>query len=112
MMKQYERLYTFNQQWHLSKIAVERHKQLGSISFIFEIELDAKKFALRFLNPTDIDSLMEAFETDTIYISREMDTQREFGTIRLEFLGETYVELWCDDVQEVTGVIKQNETLF
>jgi len=49
---------------------------------------------------------------DHIVIKREIGGQKEYGTIKVEFLEECWQEVWCDsgqrDKQNITSPINLN----
>ncbi|WP_413665367.1 hypothetical protein ACG1BZ_09320 [Microbulbifer sp. CNSA002] len=96
-----KKLYEFGPNWEATRIAIERKGHERILSFSVEFEKEGEVVELEFLGPKDIDSLPELIDVEHVIVLQEINSQRELGTIKLEFLGECWQEIWCDSVSKV-----------
>jgi hypothetical protein len=96
-----EKLYEFGPVWEATKVVIERKGHEKILSFSVKFEKDGEVVELEFSGPKDIDSLPELIDVEHVIVSKEINSQREFGTIKVEFLGECWQEVWCDSVSQV-----------
>jgi hypothetical protein len=97
-----EKLYEFGSTWEATRIVIERKGQERILSFSVRFEQGDTAIELEFSGPKDIDSLPELIDVEHVVVSRELNSQREFGTIKVDFLGECWQEVWCDSVAEIS----------
>lgn len=101
-MGELEKLYEF---WDVTvtRLLIDRTGTDGAISLEVTFSADQQLITLKFDRPDDIDSVSELLDIEHVVISKEKDSQREYGTIKLAFgnLGDGWHELWCDSVQEI-----------
>ncbi|EGU30855.1 hypothetical protein VIBRN418_16251 [Vibrio sp. N418] len=80
---------------------------IGNLTAVRTEEQGVLKLSLRSNNQTvelygfeDLaDSVSDLLSSDRITISQELNTYKEFGTIRIEcWVNESYSEYWCDRV--------------
>ncbi len=96
-----DKLYEYGPGWEAIRVVVERKGVDKALSFSIKFEKGNVTEELEFFGPKDIGSIPELIDIEHIVVSREKDSQREFGTIKVEFLGEYCQEVWCDSVKKV-----------
>ncbi|NAZ48242.1 hypothetical protein GL178_18950 [Vibrio toranzoniae] len=78
---------------------------IGNLTAVRTEEQGVIKLSLRSSNQTvelygfeDLaDSVSDLLSSDRINISQELNTYKEFGTVRIEcWVNESYSEYWCD----------------
>ncbi|WP_250464944.1 hypothetical protein [Microbulbifer litoralis] len=99
-----ETLFEFGPDWGVIGIAIERKIPERTLSFSVRFEKGGQIVELEFTGPNDTDSLPELIDVDRVIVSKEVSSQREFGTVKVEFHGEDWQEVWCDHVREVGQV--------
>ena len=92
-------LYDFGTEWEVNKICIERTGPNRAISFSITFEQENVSKTLFFSNPDDPENIIELIDVERVLVSKDSNTQKEFGSIHVEFLGECYSELWCDTVE-------------
>jgi len=96
-----EKLYEFGPRWEATRLIIERKGYDKILSFSVKFEKDGEVVELEFIGPKDIDSLPELIDVEHVIVSKEIGSQKEFSTVKIEFLGECWQEVWCDSVVKV-----------
>ncbi|MBU2709274.1 hypothetical protein KCM76_24980 [Zooshikella marina] len=96
-----EKLYEYGSDWEVIRVVIERKGLDKVLSFALKFEKGNVTEELEFLGPKNIESIPELIDMEHIVVSREKDSQKEYGTIKVEFFGECWQEVWCDSVNKV-----------
>ena len=92
-MSEFEKLFEFNSTWEATKIVVDRTGYDGALSFSVTFEKGDEKRELKFERPNEVDNIIELIDVENVIVSKELNSQRDYGTIRVEFLGEVWSEV-------------------
>lgn len=97
-----EIIYEFGSAWEVTRVAIERKGYEKILSFTVRFEKGEEVVELEFLGPKDIETLPELIDMEHVVVKQEIGAQKEFGTIKVEFLEECWQEVWCDSVSEIS----------
>ena len=99
-MSEYKKLYEFGPDWEATRILIDRTGPNRALSFSVKFEKNGESVELKFDRPNEVDNIVELIDVEHVVVSKELGSQREYGTIRVEFLGDCWSEVFCDSVYE------------
>ncbi|OED71326.1 hypothetical protein A143_17120 [Vibrio splendidus ZS-139] len=93
-------IFEFKSPWFISDLNISRVSEDDSVKLWFQVEFgdDCKSINLQGLN--DLDVVSELLQSERVIVSIEKNSQREFGTVRIECWADgCYSEFWCDHAE-------------
>lgn len=101
-MSNYNEILSFPDPWYVSDISASREFAGGPLTLRVKCTDDTEVKSFVLVRPDDEDCVNGLLDAERISITKEVDSQREYGTIRVECFGESYAEFWCDKLDEIT----------
>ncbi|WP_226648549.1 hypothetical protein [Microbulbifer variabilis] len=100
-MSQEQKLYEFGAGWVVTRVSIERKGGEGPLSFSVQTESENKKVNLYFEAPKSIDNLSRLMDVEHLIVSKDTDSQKEYGNVKIDYLDEGWGEIWCDSVHQI-----------
>lgn len=98
-MTDYKEIYSFTDSWYVKHISIGREFPGGPLTADITFTNDDEEEHVRLIRPDDGDIVTALLDAERIVISKELGSQREFGSYRVECFSESYSEYWCDSVE-------------
>jgi hypothetical protein len=93
-------IFEFKTPWFISDLSTSRLSETATVTLWFQIEYgdDSKSINLYGLN--DLDIVSDLLQSERVIVSKEENSQKEFGTFKVEcWVDGCYSEYWCDRVE-------------
>ncbi|OCQ23749.1 hypothetical protein A7985_07360 [Pseudoalteromonas luteoviolacea] len=92
----YQVLFEFEQPWFVSDLTFRRGSAEDDFKLGFQVKYDDECKSIEIEGFNDLDLISNLLQSEKVVISRELNTQREFGTICIECWEDgSYSEFWC-----------------
>ncbi|WP_289132829.1 hypothetical protein [uncultured Spongiibacter sp.] len=95
-MSQFKELFSVSDPWYVKSIMLARDFCGGQLSLELSLSDDSSAQGVRLERLRDEDVVPALLSADQITISEEIGSQCEYGKVRVECFGESYLEFWCD----------------
>ena len=102
-MSEFKKLYEWARPGFIKELTISRERDQGIalVNVLVASRNSTHRFSLSGLN--DFDALPRILESERVVISRELNCQREFGSVQVEcYDDDCYSEYWCDSYNEST----------
>lgn len=96
-----ETIYQFEKPWTVISLALNQDESKSNRALEIVLAKEEERIKLRLEAPDEIDSIGELMDADTIWIEKEKNSQKEFGTIRLEAISEYTTTIHFDSIREI-----------
>ena len=99
-MSNYQVLFEFERPWFVSNLVTSRDSAKGDLKLWFQVDCDSECKSIEIESIDDLDFISNLLQSEKVIISEELNTQRDFGTIRIEcWIDGSYSEFWCSKVE-------------
>jgi hypothetical protein len=98
-MSAYKEIYAFPDTWYVRRVVVDRECDGCALTLEITITDEKSEEVVRLIHLQDEDVVSCLLEAERLVISKEIDSQREFGTVKVQCFSETYSEFLCDSVE-------------
>ena len=96
-MEDFEKILEVKHPRYISQLRISRERDQGIATITIEISNNETMEILKLFGLNDFDSIPSMLDAERVLISKEIGSQRQFGTIRVEcFDDDSYCEYWCD----------------
>jgi len=99
-VSEYNTLYEFDASWKVTQLVVKRALDQVQSTLLVTFEREGQSITLAFERIDDPQNVMEMMDFQQITISEEVQTERDFCTIKIELFCDSYAEFWCDAITE------------
>ena len=97
-MADYNTLYEFDNTWTATRVILDRELGADEVSFCVTFDNGNIRKSLEFIGADDPENIIALIDFDQVSISEELDSDRDFFTIKIEIVADAYCELWCHSV--------------
>ncbi|WP_244951640.1 hypothetical protein [Pseudoalteromonas luteoviolacea] len=99
-MNNYQILFEFQQPWFVSDLTTRKVSAEGDLKLWFQVEFNDECKDIEIEGIDDLDLISNLLQSEKVIISEELNTQRDFGTIRIEcWVDGCYSEFWCSKAE-------------
>ena len=99
-MSNYQILFEFQQPWFVSDLTTSKVSAESDLRLWFQVECNDECKDIEIEGLDDLDLISNLLQSEKVIISQELNTQRDFGTIRIECWVEgSYSEFWCSKAE-------------
>ena len=97
-MFSYNTLYEFDSSWRVTSIAMTRPLGEYAVNLSVSFAKADDVVSLEFLRIDGPQNIIELMDFQNVTVSEEVDSDRDFCTIKVELVADSYAEFWCDAV--------------
>ncbi|WP_259399135.1 hypothetical protein [Pseudoalteromonas sp. SG43-1] len=99
-MNNYRVLFEFERPWFVSDLTTSKVSADGDLKLWFQVEYNDACKSIEIEGLDDLDLVSNLLQSEKVIISEELNTQRDFGTIRVEcWVDGSYSEFWCSKAE-------------
>jgi len=99
-MSNYQKLFEFEQPWFVSDLTTSKVSAEDDLKLWFQVECNAECKSIEIEGLDDLELVSNLLQSEKVIISEELNTQRNFGTIRIEcWVDGSYSEFWCSKAE-------------
>jgi hypothetical protein len=98
-MSDFKTICSFSGPWYVKSILADRPCNGCKLTLHLTLSDGHDLNNIKLIHPDNEDILTSLLDVERLVISKELNSQREFGTIHIECFSESYSEYWCDSVE-------------